>query len=209
MNKNLLALVFSFFGFTLAGQDLSPMKDVPGFRANLERMSSSVKTISCSFIQEKNLVVLSEKIISKGTFFYAKENRIRWEYTSPYKYLIVINGDRLMTKSDGNQKIYDLQTNRMFQEMNRFMAGFIQGEILKNEKDYSAAFFEDPGYFYVKLTPKNTRMQQMLSLITIWFDRTDMSVAGIMMTEPGDDYTKIEFINRKLNVEIPAEKFAF
>jgi outer membrane lipoprotein-sorting protein len=190
-------------------QDLSPMKDVAGFRDRLEKMSADVTTISSDFIQEKNLAVFSEKIISKGHFVYRNDNKIRWEYTSPYRYLIIINNDQLYTSTEGNSKVYDIQANRMFQEMNKFMSSFIRGDILRNEKDYTPQFFENTSHYYVKLTPVSTRVQQMLTGIDIWFDKNDFSVAGIRLTEPGDDYTKIDFTNRKLNTEITGEKFTF
>jgi outer membrane lipoprotein-sorting protein len=205
----LICLVMFTASAVCNAQDLSPMKDVAGFRDRLEKMSANVTTISSDFIQEKNLVVFAEKIISKGHFFYRNDNRIRWEYTSPYKYLIIINNDQLYTSTEGSSKVYDLQTNRMFQEMNKFMSSFIRGDILRNEKDYTPQFFENTSHYYVKLTPVSTRVQQMLTGIDIWFDKKDLSVAGIRMTEPGDDYTRIDFTNRKLNTDITGEKFAF
>jgi outer membrane lipoprotein-sorting protein len=143
-DRILICLVLISASAICKAQDLLPMNDVAGFRDRLERMSASVTTISSDFIQEKNLAVFSEKIISKGHFYFRNDNRIRWEYTSPYKYLIIINNDQLYTSSEGNGKVYDLQTNRMFQEMNKFMGSFIRGDILRNEKDYTQEFFENP-----------------------------------------------------------------
>jgi len=31
----------------------------------------------------------------------------------------------------------------------------------------------------------------------------------LKMVESGDDYTKIGFVNKKLNIDIPLEKFSF
>ena len=59
-------------------------------------MSKNTLSIESDFVQEKNLQVLSEKIISKGHFTFKKENRLRWEYTSPSKYLIVINNQKII-----------------------------------------------------------------------------------------------------------------
>jgi outer membrane lipoprotein carrier protein len=97
----------------------------------------------------------------------------------------------------------------MFQEMNRFISGCIQGDILKNDKDYKIGYFEDGRYFFVTLVPVAEKMRQMLNEIQIWFDRTDLTVARIRMMESGGDYTRIDFINKKLNTDIPAEKFSF
>jgi outer membrane lipoprotein-sorting protein len=160
-------------------------------------------------VQEKSLVVLSEKIISKGVFFFRKENNIRWEYIQPYRYLIIISNGQLYTRDDRNQKVYDIESNKMFGEMNKFISGCIQGDILRNDKDYATEYFENSINYFVKLVPRAEKMRTMLNEVQIWFDRKDLTVSAIKMIESGQDYTKIDFINKKLNTDIPLEKFNF
>ncbi|MBN2275257.1 MAG: outer membrane lipoprotein carrier protein LolA [Bacteroidales bacterium] len=186
-----------------------PMGDIEGFKNKLVTMSESTQTIVSDFIQEKNLSVLSEKIISKGQFFFKKENNIRWEYTEPTQYLIIISNNQLFTRDEKNQKLYDIQSNKMFQEMNRFISGCIQGELLKNDEDYAIAYFENNRQYFVKLVPRAEKMKEMLNEVQIFFDKNDLTVSGLKMVESGDDYTKIDFINKQLNVEVPLEKFSF
>jgi outer membrane lipoprotein-sorting protein len=192
-----------------AQNSYKPSKDPEAFKSKLSEMVESVRTISSDFVQEKNLVVLSEKIISKGQFYFKKENNIRWEYTDPYKYLIIISNDKLYTRDEKNQKQFDIQSNQMFREINRFITGCIQGDILKNDKDYSIEYFENNDYYFVKLIPRAEKMRQMLNEIDIWFDKRDLTISGLKMVESGEDYTKIDFINKRLNLEIPLEKFSF
>jgi outer membrane lipoprotein-sorting protein len=211
MNKYFLVICLALYNaFAISAQEqMKPMQDINGFRSKIQGMAGSINTISSDFIQEKNLVVLSEKIISKGSFFYKKENLIRWEYVTPFKYLIIINNGQMYTSSEKNSKVYDIQSNKMFQEMTKFMGGFINGDILKNEKDFAAEYLEGKTKYCVRLVPRSEKTKQMLTEIDIWFDMADLSVSGIKMVEPGDDYTKIDFINKKLNSSIPVEKFTF
>jgi outer membrane lipoprotein-sorting protein len=196
-------------GVMKAQDQVKPLNDIPAFKSKLEEMSKSVQSISCDFLQEKSLVVLSEKIISKGVFFFRKENNIRWEYIHPYKYLIIISNGQLLTRDDRNQKVYDIESNKMFGEMNRFISGCIQGDILRNEKDYATEYFENSSHYLVKLVPRSEKMKEMLNEVQIWFDKKDLTVSGLKMVESGQDYTKIDFINKKLNTDIPLEKFSF
>lgn len=185
------------------------MDDVEAFKNKLVAMSGSTNTIVSDFIQEKNLSVLSEKIISKGQFCYKKQNNIRWEYMEPIQYLIIISNNQLFTRDDKNQKLYDIQSNKMFQEMNRFISGCIQGDILKNDKDYVIEYFENNKRYFVKLVPRAEKMKEMLKEVQIYFDKNDLTVSGLKMVESGEDYTKIDFMNKKLNTDIPIEKFSF
>jgi len=83
--------------FQLAGLPSFPqagftgMKNVAGFRQSFSEVTKKTLTIEAGFIQEKNLSVLSEKIITKGKFLFKKENKLRWEYTDPFHYLIILN----------------------------------------------------------------------------------------------------------------------
>lgn len=187
----------------------TPMKDVTGFKQKLTSVTAGINTIESDFTQEKKLSILTGTLVSKGNFCFKRENNIRWEYLQPYKYLIIISHDKIYIKEEKDQKQYDIQSNKMFQEMNRFISGCIQGDILKNDKDYKIGYFEDNRYYFVTLLPVAEKMRQMLNEIQIWFDRTDLTVARIRMMESGGDYTKIDFVNKKLNTEIPVEKFSF
>lgn len=185
------------------------MTDVPGFKSKLESMAGKINTIESDFVQEKNLSVLSNTIVSKGHFCYKKDNNIRWEYVQPYKYLIIISGGKIFIKEDQGQKQYDIESNRIFREMNNFISGCIQGDILKNEKDFQAGYFENEKNYFVTLVPKAESMRKMLNEVQIWFDRNDLTVLRIKMLETGGDYTKIDFVGKKLNTQIPLEKFSF
>jgi len=187
----------------------TPMKDITGFKERLTTVSAGINTIESDFTQEKKLSILSNTLVSKGHFCFRRENNIRWEYLQPYKYLIIISQDKIFIKEEKDQKQYDIQSNKMFQEMNRFISGCIQGDILKNDKDYHIGYFEDNRHYFVTLIPVSEKMRQMLNEIQIWFDRTDLTVARIRMMESGGDYTKIDFVGKKLNTDIPVEKFSF
>jgi len=213
MNRLAVSFIICSLAFVenfMQGQEsFKPMDDIEAFKSKLAAMSASTNTIVSDFVQEKNLSVLSEKIISKGRFCFKKQNNIRWEYTEPYKYLIIIANNQLYTRDDKSRKQYDLQSNKMFQEMNRFISGCIQGDILNNDKDYAITYYENSKQYFVRLTPLAEKMKQMLNEVQIFFDKTDLTVAGMKMVESGEDYTRIDFMNKKLNTEIPLEKFSF
>lgn len=212
----LIRKILLFAGILLAGSAVTQaqipansMKDVAGFRDKLVSMSAAVSTIESNFVQEKKLSILSNTIVSKGQFYFKKENRIRWEYTQPYYYLIIISNEQIFIKEDKSQKQYDVQSNSMFREMNEFISGCIQGDILQNEDEYTIQYLEDDKSYFVSLVPKSESMRDMLNEIRIWFNRTDLTVTRISMVEQGGDYTTIEFTDKKLNTDIPVEKFDF
>ena len=205
----LLSLSLSMAAMAQAQVGTSPMRDVEGFRQQLDRMANAVQTIESDFIQEKHLSVLSNRIISRGAFSFRKENKIRWEYTEPYQYLIILNGEQIFIRDESGMKQYEIGSNRMFQEMNRFISGCIQGDILKDDADYRIEYRENEREYFVTLEPKSQALYDMLNEVQIAFDRDDLTVNRITMVEPGGDFTRIDFVNKVLNTDIPLEKFSF
>lgn len=210
MSKYFLSLSFLLLAAVLSGKDnYKPISNTAEFKSKLAEMVTLTNTMTCDFIQEKNLVVLSEKIISKGKLYFKKENNIRWEYTDPLRYLIIINQDKIFIRDDNTRKQYDIKSNKMFKELNKFIMGCIQGDILKNDKEYAIEYFENSKQYYVKLIPRAEKMRQMLNELQIWFKKDDLTISSLKMVESDDDYTKIDFFNKKMNSDIPLEKFNF
>lgn len=203
----MISLVF-FFGGN-AQSDFTKLKDILSFKSGLKEKSESTNTIESNFIQEKNLSILSKAINSKGYFCYKKENKVRWEYTEPYSYLVIIQGTKLFIKDKNNKKQYDTESNKMFKELNNFLIGCINGDILNKTGDYQIEYLENNAQYYIKLVPNDKKMKEMINEIHIYFNKKDFSINRLKIVEQGEDFTNIEFVNKKLNSSIADEKFNF
>jgi outer membrane lipoprotein-sorting protein len=185
---------------TLA-QNFKAVKDTAALKNKIEAMSRSVNSIESDFIQEKNLSMLSEKITSKGNFKFKKENMLRWEYTTPYKYLIVINKDKIWIKDEKKTQKYDMNSNKVFKEINDVMMSCVQGNIFKSGK-FKVAYFENEKYYKLELVPLQKNMKESLKKINMYFDKNVTSVSKLDMIEPNDDYTTLEFALKSQNAPL-------
>jgi outer membrane lipoprotein-sorting protein len=189
-----------------AQEAVVPMKDTLAFKTRMAENAKLTQTIESDFVQEKNLSVLSEKIITKGHFYFKKENLLRWEYNDPFQYAIVINKDKIMIKDDEKISRYDMNSNKLFKSINDMMISSVQGDVLNN-KDYSMLFLENSHYYIVEMTPLAKGTKEFLKTIRLYFSRTEFSVSKVKMTEPSGDYTSIDFINQKKNAGIQDSMF--
>ena len=123
-------------------QTYKAVKDTTALKLKIENMSKATTSIESDFTQEKNLSVLSEKIISKGHFVFKKDNLLRWEYNTPSKYLIVINKEKVMIKDEKKTSKYDMNSNKVFKEINDIMVSCVQGTIFKSNK-FKTNYFEN------------------------------------------------------------------
>jgi len=203
-------IVFLFFiaaGNFLAQSSFKPLKDTLLFKQRVDKMSKETNSIESDFIQVKNLAILSEKITSKGSFTFMKQNNLRWEYHDPYKYVIVINKDKILIKDENNKvKKYDMNANKVFKEINDIMISCVNGDILKSNK-FSIHYFENEKGYKLELVPLIKSMKESLKKINMYFDKNVTSVIKLEMVENGDDTTTIDFMNKKLNATVSPDKF--
>ena len=183
------------------------MKDTLVFKNKVDKMSKETNSLQSDFTQVKNLSILSEKITSKGSFWFMKQNNLRWEYNHPYKYIIVINKDKILIKDESNKvKKYDMNSNKVFKEINDIMISCVNGDILKSNK-FSIHYFENDKGYKLELIPLAKSMKESLKKINMYFDKNVTSVIKLEMIENGDDTTTIDFTNKKINETISPDKF--
>ncbi len=208
MKKHFLFLAFIIPSllFAQVPKGFTLVKDTATFKLKMETQSKLVNSIESDFTQEKYLSVMSENIISKGHFCFKKINMLRWEYNDPYKYIIVINKDKMFIKDNGKVNKYDINSNKMFKSINEMMVNTVQGNLLNN-KDYKANYYESDKQYLLELSPLQKGAKDFLKVIQLYIDKTDYAVVKVKMIEPGDDYTSIDFTGRKNNQPISDEKF--
>src|SRR4051812_45319023 len=96
--KKIIFIIIFLIPLVVAAQPpkgFSILKDTTAFKNKMEAQSKLTNTMESDFTQEKYLSVMSENIITKGHFCFKKANMLRWEYTTPYSYLIAINKDKM------------------------------------------------------------------------------------------------------------------
>ncbi len=207
MHKFKILFTLLLFCFTVVeAQNFKPVKDTLSFKQKLEKMSKEIKTLESDFIQIKNLSMLSEKITSKGHFYYGGPSLLRWEYFEPYKYIILINKEKVFIKDEKKTQKYDMNSNKVFKEINDIMVACVNGDILKSKK-FIIKYQENEKYYKLELSPTLNTMKQSLKRIDMYFDKNVSGVVKLDMIEPTNDNTIIEFNNKKQNQPIPPEKF--
>jgi len=197
---------FLLISFLSKSQNFKPVKDTISLKSNIEAMNKKIQSIESDFVQTKNLSMLSEKITSKGNFKFKKENSLRWEYQSPSKYLIVIHKDKIIIKDDKKTSKYDMNSNKVFKEINDIMLSCVQGTIFKSKK-FKTNYLENDKYYMLELLPQDKNMKGTFKKINLYFDKNVTSVAKMEMIETNDDITSIDFHNKKLNETITDSVF--
>ncbi len=195
--------MFVIAGFSAKAQypSYSPVADLQKFKVDFSAATQKTSSIKADFVQEKNLAMLSEKIVSKGQFWFKKESRVRMEYKQPFTYLMILNKDKIFVKDGQKENKVSTRSNKLFQQINKIMIDCMQGTTLSNP-DFKTRVFENKNAALVELTPVTKGLKELFKTINVIVDKKDFSVSSILMQEISGDNTLIRFNNKELNASI-------
>ena len=185
----------------------SKVMDETSFRQKMVEITNETNAISSNFVQEKQLSFMEEPIVSEGQFFFRKDQKIRWEYESPFKYLVILKGSELLINDEGHINEIDLKNNKTFQEVNATINNSLQGNVWGDTKDFAPTLYQNNTQFLIQLMPLTDQMKSYLTKIEVLFNKDDYQLEEVIMYESGGDFTKISFLNRTINPSIPDAVF--
>jgi outer membrane lipoprotein-sorting protein len=182
--------------------------DLGRFKEVYTSTAKSTQTIKSDFIQEKELSLLSEKIISKGKFWFKKDNKVRMEYQQPFQYLMIINQNNIFIRDGQKENRISARSNKLFQQINKITVDCIQGTVLNNP-EYQINVFENNQNFLIELSPSAKALREFFKNINIFVSKKDYSVVKLELHEQSGDRTIISYLNKELNTNLPDALFTF
>lgn len=206
MKNFFLLIALSTLSFS-NDQKFSPVKDEAVLQKEITSASLKTTTIQCDFKQEKNMSMLSEPAISKGKFFFKREDKVRLEYLQPVKNLIVMNSGKMLMKDDKKTSQMDMHRSRAFQQLNNIIVGSINGSLFTS-RDFSVHFFENTTQVKIELIPVSKTLKNFLSTIILVLEKKDFTATRIEMNEPSGDNTILSFSAKEINGAVDDTLFA-
>jgi len=191
---------------TINAQEFSAATNGDEIAEQIKNAGLETHSIQSDFEQLKHLSFLEEDVRSTGIFYFKQKQRVRWEYLTPYSYIIVIEGDIISIKNEDKINHYDASSNPMFTEINNIMMGIATGELLSGDR-FGVEYFKNDSAYLLKLSPKNEGMRSFITEIHLFINILDLTVDAIKFLEQSDDYTMINFKNKVRNAVIEDDIF--
>jgi outer membrane lipoprotein-sorting protein len=115
--------------------------------------------------------------------------------------------ERFRIVSSGKTSIVKLDSNPMLGQLKRMLTACMTGDVA-TLKEGSQLSFSDKGDSYaVTVTPDNRRAKNMVKLITLTFEKQNMSLTEMKMEEASGDVSLYRFYNKKFNKGIDPAHF--
>jgi outer membrane lipoprotein-sorting protein len=186
----------------------TPIANFQDFKKKFIATTANVKTLQGDFKQEKTLSALTEKITSFGKLWFKRDSKVRMDYSRPFVYKMIINGDKMFIRDDQKESQINVRSNKLFQQVNRIMIDCMQGTILES-KDFTTRVFENESAYLMEFTPVSKTLSQYLSTIVLVIEKKDSTPRSIMLNEPSGDQTLITLSNKIVNGSLQDEVFSF
>ncbi len=175
----------------------------------LKEKSAQTETISCHFRQTKKMSVLAKPVISEGTFYYKKENKICMAYSDPAGDMLLMNDDKFLIVTNGKKNIADAGRNPGLKALRQMLAACMSGNVQdlvlggKNTITYDL----NNGLYVITIGLDKKKTRGTIKSIVLSFDPSDLSLSELLMEEFSGDYTRYEFSDKKFNVGIDDNLF--
>lgn len=154
----------------------------------------NVERVECGFIQTRNVAMMNESMVLKGSLFYKKPDYLKWKYDVPETIIFEVDGSRVHVSREIEGETTDVGHNRMYRELGRILFGAVSGDLIADGKLFTAEAVGDGRVVSVRLVPIKGELKRMWTSMTMNFDSVSYKALSIDIIESGGNTTHIEFI---------------
>lgn len=151
------------------------------------------KTLAYTFVQTKHSPLLAQDAVSKGNLTLGSDRTMRWQYTDPQAFALVVEGDSIYTMTGGKRNSLSGASGKMTRGLAQMMMQMTDGASLTNDKLFETTLTEETGSYRATLVPKRRDMKRMMQQAVLTFDRKTLRIKSVRLKEKDDSYTQIDF----------------
>ena len=218
--KRLFFLLFAVLSFVV--NTAFADNELNAVLKKIDEKQKSVETMKGQFVQRKSLSLLQNEVVSKGTMYFKKPQRMVWEYKEPERNTMIVNGNivwfylpdlKEATRFDLSQKaeiksIFEKMAIGMGQSAEEMKKNYDVSILKKVRKPDLPAKQAGKNIIVLQLIPKDAAISNFFKKIHLWFEE-DGALYKTELFEKNNDTTIIEFKDMKFNVSISNSVFDF
>ena len=171
----------------------------------VDRDTVKVRSVQADFIQQKKLKILVRPIISKGRFVFQAPGNLRWEYTTPFRSVLLLYGGRIRKFTERDRALVEEQGLQL--DAMQVVLGEISGWLDGRFSDNGAFTTEIKDAHTVILTPREEGMRSFISRIELKIaDQAGLLDSVTIFEGPGSS-TRLTFFHAVLNQPVAEDLF--
>ncbi len=188
--------------------ELKGTDKVAAVLARVAEAQSRVSTMTARFEQTRESRLLAAPSVSRGVFYFASPDSVRWEYQSPRPMQVVIARGVAITYRPEEKRAERVEIGRMQRRVFRFLGA---AEPLDTLKRYFSFTFRDAGEgrdWEFLLDPATGALKRRLQRVEVRIDRARFIPVAVSYVEADGDRTAYTFHDVVINGPVPEGLFA-
>jgi len=182
--------------------------DLQAILLRLKTAAEGTRSLSSRFVQEKQLAIFAEKLLSEGRFIYQKPDRLRWELLTP------VNSGFVLQGAAGERWNGLSREKTVFRTDQDPLMGMIAKQLLawaRLDTEWLQSRYrielrsEQPVVF--QLFPLDKGEAGLIESLQIRFSSDLVYVETVEMNEQSGDKTLLRFQEVQLNQDLPPAAF--
>ena len=165
----------------------------------LAQNAASIKCLNCRFTQQKLMAILESPTVAEGYMSYNSPDKMSWEYTSPYPFKLVVDGEKITKINNGIEEDFDEKTTRAYKGIVNVIKSITTGENLFDKSKFDIFVHDTGGFWEVIMQPKKNSIKRMFAMLTIYFEKMDNVMNELEIIAANGDIIKIQFIDVRIN----------
>lgn len=165
-----------------------------------------VKTLVAKLVQERTLSLLQSKVTSKGELTLVRPDKLRWDLEPPDAATYWVTPSGIAYKTPNGKGKVSKDEAGAFGAILGDLLVMLGGDLLSLKDRWKVSARKDDGGATLELSPKDERVQKLVTKITVKLRSNLVSPRSFVMDEAGDDRTVVTFEPAELDVKVPPEK---
>lgn len=172
---------------------------------DVKRELGRIKSLEAQFVQKKTTPILAKPLVSEGRMYFQAPASMRWEYTNPFKDVLLVNQGKTVHYSidkNGNKTVDSGSMSRgmVFQEITNWMKGNFESKHFK-------ASLKQGNPKLIVLVPREKSIAEFIRKIEMSLSDKPGIMNSIKIYEKENTVTLLEFKNAELNKKIDEAVF--
>ena len=169
--------------------------------------NGGLKTLTASFVETTTSTLLTRPLVSSGTLAVERPSRIVLRYAQPDGRVVLIDGDTLTMSWPSKNVRQSKDIGAAQKRIQKYFVDSSPNELRGHFTISAREATDRPGTYLVDMVPKRKQIQEGLSKLELWVDRSTQLMAAMRMTFPNGDTKLMTFTDVKPNAPVDPALF--
>lgn len=171
-------------------------------------LESTMKTVTAGFTESTSSSLLSRPLVTSGTLAVVRPSRIVLHYIDPEERTLLIDKDQLTLRWPSRELEQHTDIAAAQQRIQKYFVGKNPDELRRTFTITAREAHDRPNTWEVTMVPKRKQIQQGLSRLQLWIDRSSTLLSAMRLDFPNGDSKLMTFDHIVINGPIDPNVFS-